>query len=288
MTSFDRIERAFGLVKSEIANLIMLTQKGAQYEVTLQTLVSALAGLANSREMAILKGMLKDAVAGYLEDESFSPCAAAEPAHLLMDALDDIAKGGQQLIDWTNDQRFHTQFRPLREWRLATRVPPAEVLEQMTYLITLLHACSRQAALAATKMQGYRNPLRPVVTDRKPADVPEFDAQTPARLVALPRQPYRSDGDKVKDMRLRIQLLGTFLVKIGQRGSQRIEGASLRMRAYSPNVVVAEAVTLTYTLTHVLLTCAALARMTSACDAKESEARELSPAGAPPLAPTAS
>lgn len=203
--------------------------------------------------------VVQDAAAQMMDEATFNPCEAAKPAHHLLQALEDIRRGGVELQQWAKDDRFKWRPSELVGFGLERRVPPAEVIERVAYLAGLLGMAARQADLAANIVLRLRDPRAQIVPDHTPTALPTISA--PGTLIALPTYRFPSEGEKVRQLHMHMALLGNFLVRAAERGETRLRQASIGDQAFSPGVVAAEAVAISIIVTNGLLTCAALATL---------------------------
>lgn len=232
-----------------------------------ETVLPRIEGLANAPVWETLKLAVQDAVTQRLEEDSFSPCEAAKPAHHLLQALDTIERGGAELRRWAQDDRFKlpkqsktvgASIRGLLGTRPQppVRVPVGEIVEQLAYMMGLLGMAGQEAHLASETILRVRDPRTHIALDRTAPKLPHIEA--PRYLIPLPTSQYQSQGDKGRDLLQYLEQFSDLLIRTAERGRERIQSASIDNKAFSPGVVAAEAIAISLIVTDGLATCEAL------------------------------
>lgn len=221
--------------------------------------------IAKSPVWGTLNEVVKDAAAQMLEEESFSPCDAAKPARHLLQALETIKRGGEEMKRWATDDRFIEQKRPKKTFKTLlisspqprVCVPVAEIVEQLAYLMGLLSMAAQEANLASQTIIHMRDPLLHIVSKQTPLNLPQVEPLE--FFIPLATGRYASTGDKGRDLLNCLEQFGDFLILVAERGRQRLYSASVDDKAFSPGVVAAEAISISNIVKNGLSTCNALA-----------------------------
>lgn len=229
------------------------------------TVPTLFANIAKSPVWDTLREVVQDAAALMLEEESFSPCEAAKPAHHLLQALDTIKRGGVELQRWKVDARFNMPRppkKPIRDLFIhrpppTALIPVAEIVEQLAYLMGLLTMAGKEAHLASEAIMHGRDPLLHIVAKQTPLNLPHIEP--PQYFIPLPVGKYVSQGDKGRDLLTCVKQFGDFLVCMADRGRERLQNASIDNKAFSPGVVAAEAIAISNLVKNSLGTCDGLA-----------------------------
>lgn len=219
-----------------------------------------------------LKEVVQDAVSEMVEDDAFNPLEAAKPAAHLMQALDTILIGGQELRRWEEDARFKTPKPSTAPERIRdffvprthpsaqpVEVPVTEITEQLAFVEPLLRVAGQEADVAVQSMMRKRDPRLRVVSTHTPPIVPSVEMQE--YFIPQMKGPLQSHGDKGREFVNCVVSLGHLLMYAATRGKERLTGARLDTNGFNPGVVVAQAIAIGTVVTNALSTCNALAAM---------------------------
>ena len=283
MSAFDDLDKLAARIDPILRNWYQSNRFGAQAQIELHDIAEVIKQIASSPGIHLLKSMAQDAARQAIKDDTFSPAAAAVPAQDRLLALSDIERAAEQLATFCKSERFKSErFKPARmqrgKQRVSARVSPAEFVEQMVYLTGLLLMATTQCRYAVDKLLRLEDPrrsiamLNPPANPANPAELsklltltqPTAPTLSPPSTSSEPAAPAPRKGSKgskeadkmLLDLRGRTLALAERLRQAAVTGRERLHAASLGGRAYSPNVVGAEAYALSRVIADALTACA--------------------------------
>jgi hypothetical protein len=226
--------------------------------------------------MQVVQNLLQE----QLEEDMLSPWEAVQPAKYVLAAYGEYNRTSTALRTWADDKAFGPSI-PFIQEPLEVRVPPSEIDRQIAFLSGVFGGIWLLLNRATTEILRVRDARRigAAASQQPPAALMRLDdivilLQLPfgsdqelmrlegvRSLVALPRQPFGTERQKIRDLREVIRQLANQLDQIANEGRRRLEQASLDGRAYSPVAVLGEIKVLNYTVISGLFMCAELARL---------------------------
>jgi hypothetical protein len=222
-TAFDAVLRR---VDNAFRSYHEALRTGAKAELASQVLEAAFAEIARSPLLGRLASAAQDTLQQALDDRLTNPyltVRAAENLRLVLRAIEDA---GDELVGWADDPSFHGQFHLPWKPGLVDRMPPSKIVERMAYVAYLILCASMHAAKATCQLPLTSSVELPVVAE-------EGDC--------APLPTYRTEIEKVRDVRERVRTFGLRLREEARRGRKRIDDAGPGGLAYNPIVLGAVA-----------------------------------------------
>lgn len=259
MSMSETVEQIFAGLQHIVEHIEKSARTEAQAELVLQTAGTLLTQLIHSPAWAEAGQIARDIVAHHIEDDLFSPCKFAAPAHDLLDSCDQLEQLGNQLVVWSRDPRF--RWKPPLPWilKLELRVPPADIRRELVGAAKAIMMEMRRNQVVFQEITGLRD-VRQRVVPVPPLALPGSPG-TPPDLVPVPRRPYQSTAKQIKDLQLRIMILGIRIASGARKSRELINQGSIGTQAYQPGNVIMQASMIGDLCASAFLTCMKLATL---------------------------